>query len=188
MKLIKKFSLTVSALAAIALPTASNAVFVDLSGIAVDGGSPTVITIEDDEYHSDPFDIFYSFNLFHYGSSWGSETDISLYNFSIGNPGSTVVISGEDDCGFGNSGGSFGCTGTASVVSPFIFPGDDWTITLSDSWNDFPNPDYTFGEGSYLAWGDDAPTSANVPEPSTLLLMGAGVIGFGVTRMRKAKA
>ncbi|MFC1364876.1 MAG: PEP-CTERM sorting domain-containing protein [gamma proteobacterium symbiont of Ctena orbiculata] len=29
--------------------------------------------------------------------------------------------------------------------------------------------------------------SASVPEPSTLLLMGAGIVGIGVTRIRKRK-
>jgi hypothetical protein len=187
MKLSKKFSLGVTALAAIALPTASNAVFVDLSGIAVDGGTPSVIIVEEDEFLTDPFEIFYSFNLYHFGTSWGSETDISLYNFWLNNPGGTVEISGEEDCGFGNSGGAFTCAGVASVVSPLIWPGNQWMITLSDSFNDSVNPDYVFGEGSYLAWGDDSPTSTNVPEPSTLLLMGAGIIGFGLTRMRKTQ-
>ncbi|MBT2968793.1 MAG: hypothetical protein B6D72_11910 [gamma proteobacterium symbiont of Ctena orbiculata] len=188
MKKIKQFIMGLTAFAVLALPTASNAVFVNLSGVGVDGGSPTVIYVQDDEYLLDDFDIHYSLNLFHYSPSWGSETNISLYNFWIGNPGNTVHISGSGDCGFGNSSGAFSCSGSVSVVDPFIFPGDTWQITLSDSFNDFfVNPDHVFGEGSYLAWGDDAP-SASVPEPSTLLLLGAGIIGLGATRMRKSKA
>ncbi|MEW8506289.1 MAG: PEP-CTERM sorting domain-containing protein [Candidatus Thiodiazotropha sp.] len=187
MKKIKRFILGLTAFTVLALPTASNAVFVNLSGIGVDGGSPTVISVQDDEVLFDDFDIFYSFNIHHFWPSWGSETNISLYNFWIGNPGSSVQISGSGDCGFGNTSGAFSCSGSVSVVNPLILPGDTWQITLSDSFNDlFVYPDYVFGEGSYLAWGDDAP-SASVPEPSTLLLLGAGIIGIGAIRMRKSK-
>jgi hypothetical protein len=186
MNKLRQFTLGLAALAAMAFSTVSNAVFVNLSGIGVDGGSPTVITVLDDELLTDPFDIFYSFNIYHYGSSWGSETDISLHSFWISNPGSTVEISGSDDCGFGIGGGYFSCSGSVSVLNPFIFPGDVWTITLSDSFDDLANPDYVFGQGSYLAWGDDAPSSS-VPEPSTLFLLGAGIAGIGIVRKRKAK-
>jgi hypothetical protein len=187
MKKFKQLFLGIAAVTAMAFSTASNAVFVDLSGIGVDGGSPTVITVADDEFLTDPFDIFYSFNIYHDGFSWGSETDISLHNIWISNPGDTVQISGSGDCGFGTVSGYFSCSGSASVLDPFIFPGDIWTITLSDSFNDSPNPDYVFGQGSYLAWGDDAPSSS-VPEPSTLLLLGAGIAGIGIVRKRKSKS
>jgi hypothetical protein len=186
MKSIKQLLISILTLTAASLPSVSNAVFVDLSGITVDGGAPTEIVIKDDEYLVDPFDIFYSFSVYHYGISWGSETDISLHNFRIGNPGSSIEISGSDDCGFGYTSGSFMCSGSVGVETPFIWPGDTWTITLSDSFDDFVNPDYVFGEGSYLAWGNDTPSSSNVPEPSTLLLLGAGIVGLGLIQKRKA--
>jgi hypothetical protein len=184
---VRQYLLGVAAFATLVFSTASNAVFVNLSGIEVDGGSSTVITVQDDEFLLDPFDIFYSFSIYHNSPSWGSETEISLYNFWISNPGNSVEISGSDDCGFGNTSGAFSCSGSVSVENPFIWPGDTWIITLSDSTNDwFVNPDYVFGDGSYLAWGDDAP-SHSVPEPSTLLLLGAGIAGIGIVRKRKSK-
>lgn len=186
MKQIKHFILCIAALAAITLPPVSNAVFVDLSGIEVNGDPPTVIIVEEDEYLTDPFDIFYSFKIHHYWPSLADETEISLYNFTIENPADgTIEISGSSDCGFGSESGTFTCSGTATVLDPFIFPGDEWTITLSDSFDDW-FVDYVFLDESYIAWGDDAP-SPSVPEPSTLLLMTVGIIGFCAVRLRASK-
>jgi hypothetical protein len=187
--LLKRFVFGFTALTTIILPTATHAVFVDLSGIRVDGGDPTVITVEEDEFLEDPFDIFYSFNIRHFRPSWGEETEISLFNFAIEDPADgTIEISGSADCGFGDRSGLFSCTGRVTVLDPFIFPEDEWIITLSDSYNDRgQRPDYRFLAGSYLAWGDDAPSS-NVPEPSPLLLMGSVIFGLGLSRMSKTKA
>jgi hypothetical protein len=184
-----RFFIGFAALTTIVLPTASNAVFVDLSGISVDGADPTIITVEEDETLTEPFDIFYSININHYEPSWGEETEISLFNFAIDDPeDGTIEISGSADCGFGDGSGFFSCTGSVSVLDPFIFPTDEWVITLSDNYNDRgTRPDYSFLRGSYLAWGDDAPSS-NVPEPSPLLLMGTVIIGLGLSRMTKTNA
>lgn len=187
MNKLKRFFVGFAALTTLILPTASNAVFVDLSGISVDGGDPTVIVVEEDEYLTDPFDIFYSFNILHYRPSWGEETVVTLFNFLIDDPvDGTVEISGSTDCGFGDHSGFFTCTGSVSVLDPYIFPEDEWIITLSDTYDDRGSLiDYRFLCGSYLAWGDDAPSSS-VPEPSTLFLMGVGIIGFGLTRIRRS--
>jgi hypothetical protein len=189
MDILKRFFIGFATLTTIILPTATKAVFVDLSEIRVVGGEPRVITVEDDEFLENPFDIFYSFNIRHFRPSWGEETEISLFNFAIEDPEDGMIeISGSADCGFGDRSGFFSCSGTVTVPDPFIFPGDEWVITLSDSYNDRgQRPDYRFLTGSYLAWGDDAPSS-NVPEPSPLLLMGSIIIGFGLSRMTKTKA
>jgi hypothetical protein len=177
---IRHFFLAIATLAAITLPTTSNAVFVDLSWVSVDGGSPTVITVEEDEDRFATFDIFYSFTVFHAYPSKGKETEISLITDFIDE---SLDISGSSDCGFGNSSGFFSCSGSISVLDPVIFEEDTWTITLSDTNDNWF--DYLFLKGSYIAWGDDVPSS--VPEPSILLLTGAGILGLGLTRLHMAK-
>jgi hypothetical protein len=184
MKQIKTILMGLAALMAIALPTASNAVFVDLSGIVVDGDEPTVFRVQEDEEQLDPFNIFYSLNIYHVWPSQGLETNVTLFNDWIFEPvNGTVEISGNSDCSFGDQSGHFKCTGSVKVTDASIFPRDEWTITLSDSYDDWL--DYIFLDGSYLAWGDDAPSS--VPEPSVLLLMGAGILGFSLTRRYSSK-
>jgi hypothetical protein len=186
MKKIKYFFLSIAALATIALPTTSNAVFVDLSGIFVDGGSPRVITVVEDEELDlfKSFDIFYSFSVSQSDPSMGLETSISIYSAYLSDSDEgTLEIPGATDCGSGDTSGLFFCSGSLSVLGAAISTGDEWTITLTgsnDNWHD-----YTFLNGSYIAWGDDVPSS--VPEPSTLLLLGAGIAGIGIARKRKSK-
>jgi hypothetical protein len=185
MKQIKHFYLAIAALAAITIPAASNAVFIDLSLIEVDGGSPTIITAVEDEDQLSSFDIFYSFTVYHSHPSSGEETEISLYSEFLHPDGESLEISGSADCGFGDTSGFFSCSGSISALDPAVFIGDVWTITLSDS-NDNP-VDYIFNNGAYIAWGDDVPSSS-VPEPSILLLMGAGILGLGLTRIIHPRA
>ena len=164
----------------------AQAIYIDLSGVTVDGGAPTEITVLEDETFLDGtlIDIYWDFGVVHTSPSWGSETDININNGWL-DP-TDVFIDGEADCGFNNFSGLHECSGSATVAagSGNLFPGDVWTITLTDSFDDGPNPDYTFTDGSYIAWGDDVP---GIPAPATLALVGLGVLLVsGFSRNKKS--
>jgi len=186
MKFIKQSILYVITSLFLVISTASHAVLVDLSGISVDGAAPTVIIVAEDETLDAAFDIFYDFSIEAFPSSWGSEMSITLEQEYLYDPLSPLVIDGIIDCEFGNTSGIFSCSSVISVLDSEIDVGfgDLWTISFFDSFNDAVDPDYEFLAGSFIAWGDDAPTS--VPAPGILSLLGLGLVALGFSRRKKA--
>jgi hypothetical protein len=124
------------------------------------------------------------FTVENFPISWGSETNIVLINDFWLTP---YTLTGSD-CGFGDTSGVFECDALITIAQDSLI-GDTWQITLSDTFDDTPNPDYTFGAGSLIAWGDDldAVLATKVPEPTALVLLSLGLAGLGFAR-RKMKA
>lgn len=190
MKIKLKLLSVIFVLSTLFLFNPAQAVLIDLSGINVDGGAPTVLQVFEDENLDPDFYIGFWFTVEHFEISWPSETQITLTNSFWDIP---YVLSGPDDCGFtsGAGQGAVECDAFINVgENSLASDGDYWTIELADTFDDGANPDYTFGPGSLIAWGDDLQaildTKGTVPEPSIIALFALGLFGVGFARRRKA--
>ncbi len=108
----------------------------------------------------------------YFGLYWGS---MDSYNTLTFLDGSTVVatITGGDVAAGGNANGNQSLLGTNNYVNLFDLPNYD-KVVLSST-----NPNF---EVDNVAFG----AVSTVPEPGTLALLGAGLIGLGFIRRRRA--
>ncbi len=108
----------------------------------------------------------------YFGVYWGSMDTYNTLTFLEGN---TVVatITGAQVAAGGNADGNQSLLGTNNYVNIFDLPSYD-AVVLSSTSPNFEVDNIAFGK---------VPT---VPEPGTLALLGAGLIGLGFIRRRRA--
>jgi len=164
---------------------ASGQTVIDLSGINVDGTSPTVFTVTQTDggpLSSFDFDITVDVGGVGGNASWASEVFIGLsfgaFTFTADGNDIDLTDDGPNDLlfGWGNSGGIFSFQGSVDMTGQG--PADtqgDWVVTLIDQFDDF-GIDYTFLSGSTI-------TINKVPAPAGLAILGLG--GLVVARRRR---
>ena len=173
-----KLSVCASALACIMAGPALAAPLgiLDVSGVAVDGGSATVVTLSDVQ-EGTLESIFFDIGVQHNGFSFGRETGINI-----------IAPGGESFFFFGGFDFGFGLTGAFSFEGGFdrgpVMTGGDWTFRFSDSFNDSPNPDYVFLNGSSITL---VGTPSAVPLPAGIVLGLSGLAGLGALGLRRRR-
>lgn len=107
----------------------------------------------------------------YFGLYWGS---MDAYNTLTFLDGGTVVASltGSDVAAGGDANGNQSLLGTNNYLNIFNLPSYD-TVTLGSTSPNFEVDNIAFG-------------TVSVPEPGTLALLGAGLIGLGFIRRRRA--
>ncbi len=177
-----------SIIAIAGLATAASAqTVIDLSGINVDGASPTSFTVFQGDHGAMTtldFELFVDVGGVAGNASWGSEVVISLthvasgFTFTADGSDTNFADLGADDLtfGWGNSGGIFSFSGSVDMSG--MGPSDtygDWQITLLDEFDD-TGIDHTYLQGSTI-------TINKVPAPGALAVIGLG--GLALSRRRR---
>ncbi|MGR3341748.1 MAG: VPLPA-CTERM sorting domain-containing protein, partial [Paracoccaceae bacterium] len=147
----------------------------DISGVGVDGAAPTVInqlvgagTINE---------IFFDFEIEHFFNSWGSETDITIE----APDGSMFSFDGSADFGFAGTSGVFSFIGSFVIADTSAL--GTWIFSLSDSFDDSPNPDGIYSQGSSIEL-----RGAVIPLPAGLWLSLTALAGLGFVKRRRRKS
>lgn len=173
--------LAIATVAGFAAAASANHI-IDLSGVAVDGAAPTVLNtgaLGGGALQSIDFD----FEVEAISPSWGSEINISLTH---DNSGYTFTADGDDAdfsddgpadflFGFGNASGVFSFSGSVDLSGQLADASGNWTVTLSDDFDDSVNPDHQYLQGTV--------TINQVPAPAGLALLGLG--GMVAARRRR---
>jgi len=133
----------------------------DTTNYLVAGGPPSYVGSETLNISGPSSDYF--------GLYWGS---MDTYNTLTFLNGATVVatVTGSEVAAGGNANGNQSLLGTNNYVNLFNLPSYDSVVLSSNS------PNF---EVDNIAFG-------TVPEPGTLALLGAGLIGIGFIRRRRA--
>jgi len=155
---------------------------IDLSGVGVDGGAPTVIEFFQ-ERGGPLVDIGFDLGVLHNGASWGSETRIVIEHesgFMLTADGSddNFADTGPDDVifGWGDDSGQFFFTDQIDLRGQLDDTQGLWTITFFDEFDDGPNPDHQYLDGSRII-------IKKIPAPASAALLGLG--GLVAARRRR---
>lgn len=172
---------TATILCAVGLASAANAqsFVADLSGVGVDGATPTVINATNPDSGAITT-IDFDITVETLSPSWGSEVEILL---SKDNSSFSVFANGDGsggadvNFGWGNTTDIFAFQGSFDATGQLADVNGDWTITLSDGFDDTGiNPDHQYLAGSTV-------TVNSVPAPAGLALIGLG--GLTASRRRR---
>ncbi|MCL4745513.1 MAG: PEP-CTERM sorting domain-containing protein [Burkholderiaceae bacterium] len=164
--------LAATGLIACSLASTATAAVVDLSGAAVDGGAPTDLGIALGA--GTVASIDFDFSVEHFGFSWGRETTIEIIAPSLAS-----YVFGGAFFGFGVGSGVFTFAGSAPIGPESAL--GNWTVRLTDSFNDSVNPDHVYEDGSFVRLVE----TTSVPEPGTIGLALGGLAGLALLRRRR---
>ncbi|MDO6709821.1 PEP-CTERM sorting domain-containing protein [Aliiglaciecola sp. 2_MG-2023] len=146
----------------------ASAGIIDLSGKDSDGTPNTFIYNESQTGSLDS--ISFDLNVEHFGTSWGSETRISLAHES----GFDIEFEGYTDFGWGTTAGLYNFVGDFAIAGGPANASGVWTVSLYEIWDD-AGIDSTFGSGSLMTLN-----ISDVPEPGII-----GILGLGLFAMRR---
>ena len=191
-----------AAVAGTVLAAPAHALFIDLEGVTVDGAAPGAFVVNNPDTNA-VIDITFNF-VYEAGtcsicgdppgsgnSSWGEEVLLNVTHIPTNTSAQIGTDTGgscsgfgavnfcEFDLGWDDESGVFSASGSVSLAPPVLDGSGNWAIIVLDSFND-AGIDGVFLADSWLSINQVSP----VPVPATLLLIGVGLIGFGVSRRR----
>lgn len=170
----------------------ANAAFIDLTGTVTSGGSSSATPVAPFS-SGDELNGFIEINdsAATAGSTFGSD-DLLDFNVTVG--GATFALTTAAPFGF--FGGSIGDDGSGVLglnintnTSDFRGCGATCNLTLNGDADSFLVSQLEFANFGFAQGSDLNATvrqqAAAVPEPASVLLFGAGLLGLGLTRYRK---